>query len=80
MLLLERQFAAFTPCCVQEERDKDAMLCALRTCPDAFTRENETAHFTASAWIVDAARAHFSLSTSDSLVLIRFKRLVEYSG
>lgn len=58
MLLLERQLAAFTPCCAQEARDKDGMLRALRTCPDIFTRENETAHFTASAWIVDAARTH----------------------
>ena len=37
----------------QEENDKRLMLKFLRENDDAFLRENETAHFTASAWVVN---------------------------
>jgi len=49
---LERQLAAYHPCCEQEAVDRDVMLHFLRENTDAFTRENLVAHFTASSWIV----------------------------
>lgn len=48
---LERQLAAYHPCCEQEAVDRDVMLHFLRENTDAFTRENLVAHFTASSWI-----------------------------
>ncbi len=44
---------AFKPCNEQEERDRIIMLHYLETHPDALSRQNETAHFTASAWILN---------------------------
>ena len=58
MLPIERQLAAYMPYCEQEERDRDVMLRVLWSGTDAFSRENLLAHFTASAWIVDEARAY----------------------
>ncbi len=48
----------FSPTCEQEEKDKDLFLRWLerRDCPDVSTRENDVAHLTASAWVVDANR------------------------
>ena len=37
----------------QEERDRDVMLRILDTMPDCFDRSNETAHFSASSWIIN---------------------------
>ena len=37
----------------QEERDRDIILFHLERTPDIFSRENSTAHMTASSWIVD---------------------------
>lgn len=45
---------AYTPWNEQEERDKTAMLRFMEAMPDCFSRDNETAHFSASAWIVNA--------------------------
>lgn len=47
---------AYTPWNEQEERDRVAMLHFWEACPDCFSRENLTAHFTASAWITDQER------------------------
>ena len=47
---------AFKPYNEQEERDKEQILRFIRNNPDAFSRENSTAHITASAWIVNAER------------------------
>ena len=55
---LERQLAAYHPCCEQEAVDRDVMLRFLRENTDAFTRENLVAHFTASSWIVNSSRTH----------------------
>ena len=55
---LERQLAAYHPCCEQEAVDRDVMLHFLRENTDAFTRENLVAHFTASSWIVNSSRTH----------------------
>ena len=41
----------FVPLCPQEQRDKAGILRFLAGNPDAFERENLTAHMTASAWV-----------------------------
>ena len=51
MTLLET-VRAFTPGCEQEEADRRLMLEYMELFPQLLTRENETAHFTASCWIV----------------------------
>ena len=50
MTLLET-VRAFTPGCEQEEADRRLMLEYMELFPQLLTRENETAHFTASCWI-----------------------------
>ena len=40
----------FEPYNDQERSDKRIMLDSIEKYPDIFTRENELAHFTASAW------------------------------
>ena len=54
MKLLE-QLQAYEPYNEQESYDKEVMLRLLTSEnePDVFTRENEVAHFTASAWLVN---------------------------
>lgn len=47
--------AAFRPDTPQEERDKQRILQFLASGENLLTRENERAHFTVSAWIVNAA-------------------------
>lgn len=46
----------YSPCCEQEERDKEIILNFLENNPDAFDRSNLSAHMTASAWVVNPAR------------------------
>ena len=46
----------YSPCCEQEERDKELILAFLDKNENAFSRENLTAHMTASAWVVNAGR------------------------
>ena len=53
--LLE-QLEGYTPWNEQEERDRAVLLSMLRSGQDLWTRENETAHFTASAWVTDPTR------------------------
>lgn len=50
---LEQTLRAYIPWNEQEERDRDVMLRILCTMPDCFDRTNETAHFSASSWIVN---------------------------
>ena len=45
-----KQYKAYNE---QEEHDKEVMLHLLETMPDIFERENETAHFTASSWLLN---------------------------
>ena len=52
---LQAGLAAYPPCNEQEERDLPLLQAALSQ-PGIFTRQNETAHFTASAWVVNPAR------------------------
>ena len=46
----------------QEEKDRRLMLCFLKNSGDAFLRTNETAHMTASAWVVNADRTKVLLA------------------
>jgi len=46
----------YSPCCEQEERDKELILDFLDKNENAFLRENLSAHMTASAWVVNANR------------------------
>ena len=50
---LIRSIRGYQPWNEQEERDRDLILYHLERTPDVFTRENRTAHMTASSWIVD---------------------------
>lgn len=52
MNLLE-QLKAYEPYNEQEMRDKAVMIKLLEKEEDVFTRENQTAHFTASSWLVN---------------------------
>ena len=52
---LQASLAAYRPYNEQEQHDLPLLLAALKQ-PDSFTRQNETAHFTASAWVVNPAR------------------------
>ncbi len=53
---LIRQIERFTPCNEQEERDREVLLSMLKGDTDLFTRDNLTAHMTASAWVVNETR------------------------
>ena len=55
-MALREIIESYVPCCEQEREDKRMMLKYLAEFPDALTRANETAHFTASAWVVNPAR------------------------
>ena len=46
----------YVPCCEQEREDKRMLLKYLDENPDILLRSNETAHFSASAWVVNPAR------------------------
>ena len=51
-----RDIENFAPLCPQEQRDKTGILRFLAGHPDAFDRENLTAHMTASAWVLSPDR------------------------
>ena len=55
-MTLRETIESYAPCCEQERGDRRMMLKYLAGFPDVLTRENETAHFTASAWVVNPAR------------------------
>lgn len=46
----------YRPLCEQEEKDREVMLSYMRQFDNLYTRENEFAHFTSSAFIVNPAR------------------------
>lgn len=54
--MLREQLEKYIPYNEQEERDRQIMLRIMDTCDDYLLRSNETAHFTASAWIVNRSR------------------------
>ena len=51
-----QEIERFVPGCEQEERDRAVMLRFLHEHPDALLRENESAHLTASAWVLNPDR------------------------
>lgn len=53
---ISEQIKAYTPCCEQEEQDKEVMLTFLTKNDDAFLRSNPVAHMTASAWVLSPDR------------------------
>lgn len=53
---LRQMLLAYRPGCEQEETDRRIMLELMETRRNLLTRENSTAHFTASAWLVNADR------------------------
>lgn len=53
---LTAQIEAYTPFNEQEAADKPKMLSLLASCGDIFTRDNTTAHMTASGWVVSPDR------------------------
>lgn len=53
---LRAQIEAFQPYNEQEAADRRQILCDMDVFPDLLTRENATAHFTASCWIVNPER------------------------
>ena len=55
-MTLRETIERYAPCCEQEREDRRMMLKYLDKFPDVLTRENETCHFTASAWVVNPAR------------------------
>ena len=55
-MTLEAQLEAYIPVNEQEARDRALMLRFLREGETPFERANETAHFTATAWVTNAGR------------------------
>lgn len=55
-MTLREILANYAPCCEQEREDRRMMLWYLDNFPDALLRTNETAHFSASGWVVNPAR------------------------
>ena len=54
---LTDQIRAYIPFNDQETADKPKLLSLLQNCEDIFTRDNTTAHMTASGWVVSPDRA-----------------------
>ena len=50
------QIQAYKPWNEQEKLDKEELLKHIQTKKDIFTRENKTAHMTASAWVINDSR------------------------
>lgn len=57
MELLE-QLRAYVPCNRQEESDKEEIIRRLESGENLWTRDNKSAHLTASCWITDSERKH----------------------
>lgn len=54
---LREIIASYVPCCEQEREDRRMMLKYIDENPDILLRSNETAHFSASAWVVNPSRS-----------------------
>ena len=54
--MLRQLIENYVPCCEQEVQEKRMMLKYIGENPDILLRSNETAHFSASAWVVNPAR------------------------
>ncbi|MCR5005952.1 MAG: NUDIX hydrolase [Clostridiales bacterium] len=56
MKALYEAIQAYRPYNEQEEKDRERLLSLLESGADLWTRDNETAHLTASAWVVSPSR------------------------
>ena len=54
--MLRKIIEGYIPCCEQEREDKRMLLKYIDENPDILLRSNETAHFSASAWVVNPSR------------------------
>ena len=54
--MLREIISAYIPCCEQEQEDKRMLIKYIDENPDILLRSNETAHFSASAWVVNPER------------------------
>ena len=69
---LQASLAAYRPSNEQEQHDLPLLLAALKQ-PGSFTRQNETAHFTASAWVVNpASSTHRRFLTGPPEISLKF--------
>lgn len=55
-MTLRTSVERYVPDCEQEREDRRMILRYMDQCPDVLTRANETAHLTASAWVVNPER------------------------
>lgn len=55
--MLRKIIESYIPCCEQEREDRRMLLKYMDENPDILLRSNETAHFSASAWVVNPARS-----------------------
>ena len=53
---LKKQIEEYKPCNMQEEKDKEMAIKYIETFDNILTRENEFAHITSSAWLVNKER------------------------
>ena len=53
--MLRKTIENYIPCCEQEREDRRMLLKYIDENPDILLRSNETAHFSASAWVVNPA-------------------------
>ena len=54
--ILLSNLSAYQPWNEQEAFDRDEIIRKIESCPDIFTRENRSAHMSASSWIVNRER------------------------
>ena len=54
--ILLSDLRAYQPWNEQESFDRDEIIRQIESCPDIFTRENRSAHMSASSWIVNRER------------------------
>ena len=55
-MALREDIAAYRPCNAQEAQDKELILSFMDSHDDVFSRENQVAHLTASAWVTNLDR------------------------
>jgi ADP-ribose pyrophosphatase len=55
---IQTEIEQYIPSTEQEEKDKQVMLAWIKQGGDLYTRKNEVAHFTASAWVTDLSHEY----------------------
>ena len=76
-----QEIERFVPGCEQEERDRAVMLRFLHEHPDALLRENESAHLTASAWVLSPDRTRVGHADGEEdLLAAAMREVTEETG